>query len=531
MGLSCFHTVKRFPIPAVLLLITTAALAQPPLRIGKITIETVDVYSNHEAHHGFFYQTANRLHIETRDSVVRKFLLFGEGDEYRPERLQETERNLRAQHYLKSATVTALPPHDGVVDVVVTTQDAWSIAPETQAGNKGGASNYGASISDTNLFGYGKEAEVRWTKDIDRTRVGVRYADPMLLDGYWNASLSYGRTSDGNDHRLIAGRPFYSFAAPWATELAFVGFRRDEKIYSEGLVAERFAHEMRNAAASWGFALAPSDTVANRISGGVRLSRDRFMTIASREPFALPAGRDYRYLFARFEHAENDFLKLDFVNKDIRFEDFNLGTQYSIEGAVSPRLAGAPVNSAYAGVAIADGTANGATSFLQSSARLQSRFDGGAQNAIASGTLYVVKRSGDEHPTAFVGRILLNHAWRQDPEDQFFADGLTGLRGYRAHSFAGSRSLIINAEQRFYLGRELLQLYSPGIVAFADAGNATNSSFGRLMRLKFDAGVGIRIGLPRTPKNLLRIDLAYAFNRDPRGRKGLLVSFSSGQAF
>jgi len=52
-----------------------------------------------------------------------------------------------------------------------------------------------------------------------------------------------------------------------------------------------------------------------------------------------------------------------------------------------------------------------------------------------------------------------------------------------------------------------------------------------LMKLKVDAGIGIRIGLPRTPKNLLRLDLAYALQRDGRGRRGLLVSVSSGQAF
>jgi outer membrane translocation and assembly module TamA len=72
---------------------------------------------------------------------------------------------------------------------------------------------------------------------------------------------------------------------------------------------------------------------------------------------------------------------------------------------------------------------------------------------------------------------------------------------------------------------------SPGVVAFIDAGNATDGGFTSLMRLKSDVGVGIRIGLPRTPKNLLRIDFAYALNRDPRGRRGMLVSFSSGQAF
>ena len=90
---------------------------------------------------------------------------------------------------------------------------------------------------------------------------------------------------------------------------------------------------------------------------------------------------------------------------------------------------------------------------------------------------------------------------------------------------------MVNLEERFYFGREILQLASPAIVAFVDAGNATSGSFNQLMALKTDIGLGIRVGLPRTPKNLLRIDLAYALNADPMGRRGFLVSFSSGQAF
>ena len=49
---------------------------------------------------------------------------------------------------------------------------------------------------------------------------------------------------------------------------------------------------------------------------------------------------------------------------------------------------------------------------------------------------------------------------------------------------------------------------------------------------KTDAGLGLRFGIARAPSNnILRIDFAYAFNPDPRGRRGVLVSFSSAQAF
>ncbi|MGH7487303.1 MAG: hypothetical protein ACREMY_17140, partial [bacterium] len=85
----------------------SAFAAEGPLHIGKITINSVDVYSEKEATKGRFYRAADALHIETHDSVIRKFLLFHEGEVYRPERLAETERALRALHFLKSASVTA----------------------------------------------------------------------------------------------------------------------------------------------------------------------------------------------------------------------------------------------------------------------------------------------------------------------------------------------------------------------------------------------------------------------------------------
>ncbi len=523
--------MKRATIPLVLLLaLLSVAQSNPPLRIGKITVNAEDIYSHAEAGHGFLYRTADKLHIETRDSVVRKFLLFKEGDVFDPVRLEETERNLRKQPYLKSASVVAMPAHDGVVDVVVTTQDSWSVAPETKVANNGGAGNYGASITETNFAGFGKEAQISWTKDINRTRVGVHYADPMIFNGYWNARVAYGRLSDGYDRRFTLQRPFYSFITPWSSEATFLGFRQTDRVYTNGVVSNSFEHEMQKSLASWGVALDPNDRTANRLVSGIRFEHDQFEPLSDLAS-PLPSSRDYRYLFVRYEHNENDFIKLNFINKDVRFEDFNLGRGYSFEGAVSPRAFGAPVNSAYGAIRLSDGISGGPSAFILSETSLQSRFDGGIQNAVATFDSFGVKRSGEAHPTAFVGHIAFATAWRQDLDQQFFADGEHGLRGYRVHSFTGSHAIVLNAEERFNFGRELLQLYSPGMVAFVDAGNATNGGLADLMRLKVDAGFGFRIGLPRTPKNVLRIDFAYAFMRDPLGRKGFLVSFSSGQAF
>src|SRR5213080_2413062 len=166
------HPVKSLLLS---LLLATSAFAQSPPRIGSVTIRTLDVYSDDEAGNGWLYRVADRLHIETRRAVIEKFLLFHSGDEYRPELLAQTERNLRALRFLKSASIVASPPHNGVVDVVVTTQDAWSIAPETHAGSKGGANTYSATLSDSTLVGLGKEIKLEWDKSVDRSSLGVDY--------------------------------------------------------------------------------------------------------------------------------------------------------------------------------------------------------------------------------------------------------------------------------------------------------------------------------------------------------------------
>ncbi len=515
-------------IPVLLLL---ATLAEPPLRIGTITIRTLDIYTEEEAR-GRFYRLASALHVETKPSVIRKFLLFNEGETFRPERLAETERNLRALQFLKSASVTASPPRDGLVDITVTTQDAWSIAPETQAGTEGGETTLGASVSESNLFGFGREASVSWDRSIDRTRFGIDYQDPAINANFWNTHLAYGRTSDGYDQRFTLRRPFFSFATPWSAELSLQSLTKSERIYDRSALHTMFADDHHRFIASYGRALSPSDTVANRVIGGVRFIRDRFRPLpTSAADLALPDDRELRYIFGRFEHAESDFMKLDFVNKDLRYEDFNIGRHYSIETAFSPTLLGARRNSAYARVAISDGRRIANSSFTTGQIGLESRFAGGAEHTIATGTLMGVWRRQRRHPTVSVARLGIQSGWRLDRDAQFFADGLNGLRGYRAYAFSGSRSMVVNLEHRIYLGRELLQIASPGIVGFIDAGNATSGGARELLQLKVDAGLGLRIGLPRTPRNLLRVDLAYAFVPDWRGRKGWLLSFGSGQAF
>ena len=77
----------RLGVPFALLLVLLQMIASPTaaadgLRIGKITIQTRDIFSADEADEGRLYAVADVLHAKTHPSVIRELLLFREGDVY-----------------------------------------------------------------------------------------------------------------------------------------------------------------------------------------------------------------------------------------------------------------------------------------------------------------------------------------------------------------------------------------------------------------------------------------------------------------
>jgi outer membrane translocation and assembly module TamA len=212
---------------ACALAIAGAARAEEPLHIGKITIVTEDVYTDAEAAKGAAYGVVNTLHVRTRASVIERMILFSEGDVYVPSRLAETERNLRKLNFIGSASVVAGEPHDGVVDVTVVTQDAWSTEPGGSVGSAGGGTSGSLSVRETNFLGLGKELTVEYASDPDRSGLGFQYEDPSLFGHYWRADLGYANNSDGKLSKFLVERPFYSFASTWSVRaLAFDQNRR-----------------------------------------------------------------------------------------------------------------------------------------------------------------------------------------------------------------------------------------------------------------------------------------------------------------
>ena len=94
--------------------------------IRSIRIEVVEIFDEPDI--GRFYRTVNKLKAGTREEVVRRELLFEEGEPFDSFLLEESERNLRRLPFLRQISIT--PVHDGrYVDLMIQVQDTWTLFP------------------------------------------------------------------------------------------------------------------------------------------------------------------------------------------------------------------------------------------------------------------------------------------------------------------------------------------------------------------------------------------------------------------
>ena len=509
--------------------------AGEPVFIGRVNIKTVDVFGIDEVH-TFLNRGANALHVVTLDSTVRRLLIFEEGDAYDPAILAEAERNLRALGLFRSVAIVSGEVHDGVVDVEVVTQDAWTVQVGLSAGSGGGAMRGGIALGEKNLLGLATQLRFAYAKDEDRTYRSVEIETPNFLLPFTTAHVLYGNNSDGNERVIEVLRPFYSTAAPWAAELAYADTRRDEFTYEEGgAVLSTYGADQFRFLAAYGVALSAREGNASRLSVGLDLREDRFREASTGEApaEALPAGRRFRYVFLQYEALHSDFLKWNYVNHDERFEDIGVGPQLKLRLGISPAVFGVPETTGIVGAEVGAGFRVGGSGFVQARVAFDSRVGQQLENSLLAANVLYVRRFQTAPRQTFVAQISALRGWNLDGDVQIFADAQSGLRAYHLRAFEGDTRIILNLEHRIFSGTQLFGLISPGAAVFFDAGlvgSPTRSL--RLSEAKMDAGIGLRLAMAWAPvMNVFRIDAGYAFQRDPTGHRGLLISFSTGQAF
>lgn len=496
------------------------------------------------------YSTANRLHVRTKESVIRRELLFSPGDCYDPVLLEESERILRGYPFISRADIYGVQQPGGDYHVVVDTEDEWSTQLEVRADLSGDFELEGVDLREQNLLGTGQELGLFYRSHEAVRTYGVRFKTPQLLGTRWDLAVAAGRTRSGTLVEQQVTYPFIGEIGRWAfRELLVHRNRLFDYVLPRGDTAcptpgadcrvlvplqERGvqvtsvwrAGEPGNLTVfGGGFSFQEIQYPGEEITfveGGNYDERspapDELRTPAERlmEPL-----RNVRavFLLGKRNIAWTEREGLDSFRGE---EDVRVGAEVEVSFARS--IPGLGVDNDLYGSLDFYAAMDPPATFVATRLRADARRDYNApseefemKDVFAEGEamIYIT-------PGGFLDRhtLLLRAAgaggWHVRTPYQITLGGERSLRGWAEEALPGGRRVVFSAEDRWYIGWPLPDVVDLGTTVFADVGRiwAGEAPFGIDSGWRASVGAGLRANFPAGGTNTFRIDAAFPVGRD-----------------
>jgi hypothetical protein len=482
--------------------------------IGTITIVTGDIFDpSVPGESGWVYRTANKLHINTRPSVIREQLLFRTGDAYVDRIVQETERILRANSYLYDAAIVPVGWDGKAVDLEVRTRDTWTLNPGINFNRQGGRNTGSVELEEKNLLGTGQQLSFGWASDVDRESLTISYWDPHFNDSWTRFGFTYSDADDGYTQALRLDRPFYSLDTRRAGGLWVYETERNDPRYLLGESVGEFEREQRYADVWGGWSAGWQSGWVRRWSLGVTYDRNEFAPVPD-EPLTgpLPTDRELVYPWLGFDIVQDAFVERLNQDQIQRTEDVLLGftaggrVGYAADSLGSDR--NALMLSAYA----RDGRnlRAGQSLFMGATASGRVEDGEGLRNAVLSAEARYYARTSPR--TKFFATVMGTVTEELDDDVQLTLGGDNGLRGYPLRYQAGTSMALLTLEERYYTDWYPFRLFHVAGAVFFDMGrtwgtDVTGATSDGLLK---NVGLGLRLGSSRSAfGNVIHIDLAF----------------------
>ncbi len=484
--------------------------------IGDIRVSVGDVFDpdDPDEDHRLFL-LANKLHLNTRESVIREQLLIHSGDRFSKRLVEESERLLRKNRYLYDAEIRPVRYDGNRVDLEVVTRDVWTLNVGANVGRSGGVSSTGFQIQDTNLLGTGKELTLKRSSNVDRTSTLFRYEDPSVIGTRVNLGLQYSDNSDGMHREFDLGRPFYSLDSRWSAHLTALSGDQVDALYELGHTAAGFRHQQDLFEVRGGLSRGLVNGRADRWSAGFTWHRDRFsLADGYTLPGSLPDERTLAYPWISWDRVPDNYLVARNLDQIQRTEDLELGTHLHGRLGFASSAFGSTESAAVFDATAVTGWKPSTDQTLLLSSDLSGRYGrDGAENVLAGAAARYYWRDWGEH-LLFI-TLSGNAARNLDPENQLLLGGDSGLRGYPLRYQDGNGRLLFTAEQRIFTNFYPFHLVHVGGAVFFDAGRTWGGGASELGWLR-DVGIGLRLSSSRSGLgNVIHVDLAFPLDGDP----------------
>lgn len=509
--------------------------------IESVDVVVLDVFDEHDPIPDWF----NIFHTMSRESVIRRELLFETGERYKAARVDETARNLRTLRQLSLVLVVALPGSaPDRVRVLVIVRDVWSLRLNTSFSvSSHGLKSFLLEPSEENLAGLHLSVGALFFLDPGAYSLGGVVRQRRILgtdlEGQFSANVIYGRRSgnaEGSFGFFSYGEPLRHATQAWAYGIG--GYWRSEITRRFGDNGDPELYDDPDTASQEAI---PVEYHSERFVGGYEVIRSFGRT----EKFDVSLGfqgdrRAYRHtpLAGETPQAELAFRREYLPVSDTRFgpfaqlrthrerylrtseletlgleENYRLGPEVLLVAYPSSTILGSTRNfmGIVAGASMTFGLGDGILRAVAQN-RVEYAEDGkNDADIVAQGRLTT--------PRLGFGRLTLDGLIRDRYENylrrQFDLGGDTRLRGYPPAGFQYSRRgpLVVALNAEFRTRSIDILSAQTGLAAFFDAGDASDHYAD--LHLRQSAGIGIRILFPQADRVVLRGDWAFPFTPVP----------------
>lgn len=473
--------------------------------IRNVSINTMEVFgqkgSDTARDPNMIEKLGDFLHVKTREWIIRNQLLFSSGQRLAPFKLAESERLLRSRNYLYDAQIRVIPVGKDSADIIVTTQDLWSLAPggAVYLDEKSGK----LTLNENNFLGYGF-----------KTRVGFYFGDrfpgnDLHYDGairfenlfaqYLHVSLIRDYDRFGVSHKIEAQRIFETPLINYAGGI-IINWHDRNLLFAErdSILLQNMHFHSQEYWFGYGTSLFNKYTFQNEYYIGAAVKNWNYVNTTTSFLNNVYFQDNTRFLTSA-GYAFRRFHKTRFVVGLGRTEDIPVG---SIFTATAGYVDGKIRHKWYAGAKIGYSTYAKKIGYFSVIAEAGSFFykQQANESAIRFDITYFtnLQRIGNFRMRHFA---RLRHAYIDEPQqlqEMVQLDNNEGIRGFNL-DFYGNKKLVFNYELNLFPPIKLLGFGFAG-VAFVDFGLLANENEkiwnGRLFR-------GVGLGLKVRNENLI----------------------------
>jgi outer membrane protein assembly factor BamA len=496
-------------------LVVTACSAQPltttepSLRISHISIDRREIADQKDSSdQDAVGWLANKLHVLTREQIVRNELLLRESEPFHPGLAEESIRNLRRMGIFDEVHLRVDTVNREATTVLVETRDQLTMNVNVSYKNDGGVKNFSTGFSEDNFLGRAQHVSVSYDYNSLRTDphgAELRFVERRAFATRWGITVQHKNSEDLLISTVLAERPFFEERASWSAGLyADDGRIRRRTYYNNIQIGQQdILQQNQNV---WLVYSAGKKTKART---GISLLRTR--TESSAGPLRRFDNLDLLNVSLGMVHRT--WRQEKFLNNIERVEDVPYGIACDFIGGKNFRAFDIGNTGYYfqaGGVVAAEVSEGWYLSSLVAYAGY-TVISNPSETTLSWSVLTHTKIFPRHLLVARVGGVI-GSAW--SPGRQITLGSPSGLRGYGANFVSGNRMLLLNVEDRLRLKVDWWILRF-GAAMFADCGTAWNEG-SDLARQRFYSSVGFGLRIEKSKQlgsGVIRIDAAFNTHR------------------